>query len=324
MFGGNMHKEDVLTLRQSGKIINEGLDTFRPTLDGLLAKKGFKKDGKKNALYDKTESMIENCIYRQFIENPRETSDMIAAFRNPSELPIYPLNCDYWQGTLEELLPKGSPFKNNTSFNIVCHTLWNISNKGIGKGELLSAFLFGNSVKVDSTRDCGFRDGNAEERIAEIKAENATLKGTRSARKDVIDSLNEELSLVGPIFDEDCLHIVKEFFEIINNMSVANQEELVKAWSSLTPAERKQRVGAMIHQNYQEIDGFGSYCHWSYDGKNDNFQLVIVNDWQNPSTKELERRFKYSPQTKRGGCTQAVGDGYTDAQINPNLFLYGL
>lgn len=319
-----MHKEDVLTLRQSGTIIKEGLDTFRPTLDGLLAKKGFKKDGKKNALHDKAESMIENCIYRQFNENPRETSDMIEAFQNPSELPIYPLDCDYHQATLEETLPKGSRLKNNIAFKILCHTLWNISSKGIGKGEMLSACLFANGARVASGLDCGFSHADGRIANAEIKAEQGSLKGTRGARKDVIDSLNEELSLGGPIFDEDCLHIVKKYYEKLNNISMANQEELVKVWSSLAPADRKQRVGAMIHQRYQEIDGFDSYCHWSYDVKNDNFQIVIVNDWQNPSTKELERRFKYSPQTKRGGGTQAVGDGYTDAQINPKLFLYGL
>ena len=45
--------------------------------------------------------------------------------------------------------------------------------------------------------------------------------------------------------------------------------------------------------------------------------VVIINDFSD--IEELGKRFKYFPQTSRGGGTQALGDGYTDANINKEL-----
>jgi len=316
MFGGNMDKE-TLILTRAKEVIEAQLEIFQPRLDELLAKKGYKKNGKKNALHDKMERTIKDCVRSISIEHPVEMRETIKAFNIPSELPIYPLDCDYCETTLEEMLPSHSRLKNNIAFEKLCIVLYDISNKGIGKGEVLSAFLFRNSVSVDSGRDGGFSCTKGRIKTAEIKAERASLKGTESARKDVIDSLNKELLKGTIIFDEESPDTISEYFKRLDNISVANREKLVKDWLSLTADERKQMVGAMIHQRYQEIDEFDSYAHWRKDKKNNTLSVVIINDFSD--IEELGKRFKYFPQTSRGGGTQALGDGYTDANINKEL-----
>lgn len=312
-------EEEILIIRQAQNLFE---NVINPRIDAcarsFAQKCGLDAKGKVLSSYTPTEELIKNFFTSKAYTQPLATIEVLEQMSCNEKRPKYehlPTGI-YDRGALYPSLRDNEVFKEFFS------SVYNQSIKGLGKGELLLTILFSDVVKGNGSDDHTI--GSYSE---ETKTDKATCKGNEKSSYRIIDALNEEYGLkkqIGytksgrPQYENRCIwHIdnkkeVRSYFQKLGNITV-ELDSLLKVWDNNTPEQRKQLIGCRIFRKYQAIGGWRYYTHYHENKKTGEIKIAIIKEFDDDT---LLRYLKFSPQTMRRGCTQAVGDGYTDTQVN--------
>jgi len=271
-------------------------------VDIVLNEFGKTKSGKPNSLYDRIEQGIGNFFETAFINSPEEAVSILEYFSNRSRLPSF--------NTLKTgkyCVYDFINIKNTEVLRDFCQLVYETTSKGVGKGEILMFIVFSDITRNQERKG----DLCFGAKTLEVKADNASLKGNGSAQFRIIDELNKKyLKSTGldAIWNLQDTNLVRSYFQELENIGHKDLNSLVAMWPAQSPEVRKQLIGSCILRTYKKIEGFDSYVHLSKK----QLAFVVLEDFEQQAITE---HLVFKPQTKRGGGTQAVGDGYADAKI---------
>lgn len=213
---------------------------------------------------------------------------------------------------------------NKRLYFFIANKVMNVTMKGIGKGEVLLNFAFGNlTKKSDKHQDNVVVSLNNEEMIVECKNGNATYKANKKSNFRIIDKLLDSLyqGISGEQFRCDDLNKTSVYLEkLYPDMDLQVQKDILNFWKHSAERSvdkewsRKVYITSKILKEYQSIDKHDVIIHSQQDTGKQKMQFAVIAD--NSDLEFLITNFKCRPQTKRGGGTQAVGDGYCDIELN--------
>lgn len=272
---------------------------------------------------------IEDVIYNTAFAIHCKTYDgfeMISTLLDEENLPTMP------KGKLSkmdilDMFPEDHPLSRNKTFEQFQHTMYEISNKGKGKGELLLSMVIRGATTSTGDEDVTISQENGTDMHVEVKAGNATLKGTPDASRRAIDAFLDEYFPgermkrgSSPQFETDDLDLVEKMLTSLYGFDDGICENVLNCYNRTSRLpnkekikERKQAVGFEIMRRYKVIDGFDVLAFLKpHKG---GISICVINDFSLDNKKNICDNINFKPQTKRGGGTQAVGDGYTDAEL---------
>ena len=145
------------------------------------------KELTKPSLYRKIEDVLYNVAWGLH-SDLYDGFEMLEALRDEENLPKFPTKGNVYFEHILDAFPEDHPLRNNKTFQELLASIYHLSNKGKGKGELLLSLCFQGSTVPGSEVDNAFE--NIEH--VETKAEKATLKGTEDSSKRVLDEYLEK------------------------------------------------------------------------------------------------------------------------------------
>jgi hypothetical protein len=225
-----------------------------------------------------------------------------------------------------DIFPEDHILRENETFKKFRYTMLEISNKGKGKAELLSLMILKGAAPSIGDEDVSvsIKDKNSH---IEVKADNATLKGTPDASLRVLDAYLDEhypgqrkVRGSAAQFETDDISLVEKMLECVYELDDNAGKRILECYAETAKLpmkekihERKQAVGFEIMRKYKLIDGFDTLMFFKSHER--GIHVCVINDISLDNKKEICDNINFKPQTKRGGGTQAVGDGYTDAEL---------
>lgn len=206
----------------------------------------------------------------------------------------------------------------------IANKVMNVTMKGVGKGEVLLNFAFGNETKKsDKHKDNVVLSLNNEEMIVECKNGNATYKANKQSNFRIIDKLLNSLygGVSGEQFRCDDLNTTSVYLEkLYPVMDLQERNKILDFWKDSAERSvdkvlsRKVFITSKVMKQYQNIDNHDVVIHSGQDVEKQKMKFAVIAD--NSDLEFLITNFNCRPQTKRGGGTQAVGDGYCDINLN--------
>lgn len=303
------------TWRKVQKYGNEKVEPAVHRLEGMVTR------SLKGELLPLKERMAANFLSLE--EERRGTEKVLKRLSSGRGLVAIPSNNLYIPSLAEHFLGPGRFAVQAVS------DIYEISNKGVGKGEYLSRCILADSVKPAKDVDVQLQDKSGKNLIVEVKAESASCKGNKDASFRNIDKTLEDLwgnsykqSGCAPQLEtNDPVKIRKFLEEVYPEFPSDVVSELVKFWSNTTSLpekdkkkERQQELGYQIFLAYKKIDKFDRLVLLKKNKENDVVSGLFISDFQDKEF--IKKHINFKIQKKRGGCTQAVGDGYTDISLN--------
>lgn len=249
--------------------------------------------------------------------------EFASAIGDQANLIELPAGNHYFEDILDAL-PEGSRLRNFKCVRDLIPKLFNLSSKAVGKGEVALAVLLAAAEKAGKHVDLAVRQGGTVKKI-EVKAENASCKATDNSSFRAIDKqldrlwpdapegrtfagiqfwdndlqkVEEYLRSVYVKFDQSRIDDMLLFYENTSHMEIAERKE-----------ERKKHLGCHILEMYQKLDEFDIMLVLR-TRKDGHISVLALNDLSDFSF--VKKHLSLRPQSKRGGGTQAVGDGYCD------------
>jgi hypothetical protein len=193
---------------------------------------------------------------------------------------------------------------NKTWQNTLLPRLVRVRQKGTGVGELLLSFMIP-GVEYRAGKDLVVNNKSFELKSLMkqgcMKATNESgFRATDKARKDILNGKD-------PLEDEVTEEQRYEFFkEIWPNIDKGTIKNLVAARRNLSKKAYKNYIGGEIYKSYQKIDGFDSIL--LVDENPDTLDIISIVDIRD--TNFINDNVIFTPMFRRGGDTNAVGDGY--------------
>lgn len=278
-----------------------------------------------NSLKKKIEDAVYNTAFAIHCR-AQDGFEMLEALLDEDRLPEMPSDGLRVEMSTLDLFAKGHPLSHNKTFREFQNTMFEISNKGKGKGELLLAMIIRNVVPSVDDEDVSIESLGAHRHI-EVKAGNATLKGTADASFRAVDASLDELFPgerkkrgTSPQFETDNIFLAERILTSVYGFGDDARSGILEGYKSTVdlPVKekvrlRKQDVGFETMRKYQDIDGFDTLVFLK--PHKSGIAFCAINDFSVDNKKEVCDNINFKPQSKRGGGTQAVGDGYTDAEL---------
>lgn len=205
-------------------------------------------------------------------------------------------------------------------FYDLCDKMYNVSKKGVGKGEILVRFLLGNTIEASGQkRDLTVHLGDGSLAGLEIKAETASYKNVKDSSFRILDALNKNLFVPG----ENYFNTVNQAKSLLYlskvhpNFLPQECDKLNEIYSSTVRFPEKERVklrklyiSSAVMSSYKRIDGHDFVLAIKKDEENKNFIFTMIADTSD--VKFIFEQMDLRPQLARGGGVQALGDGYVD------------
>ena len=290
----------------------------KPLVDKMVALSGS----------ESLQAKIEDAIYNTAFAIHCKTYDgfeMLRALLDEENLADLPAGA-VERFEILDIFPKGHILRENETFKKFRYTMLEISNKGKGKAELLSLMILKGAVPSIGDEDVSVSTEDKSRHI-EVKAGNATLKGTSDASLRALDAYLDEYypgrrKVRGSAaqFETDDISLVEKMLECVYELDDAAEQRIIGCYAETVKLpmkekihERKQAVGFEIMRKYKLIDGFDTLMFFKPHER--GISVCVINDISLDNKKKICDNINFKPQTKRGGGTQAVGDGYTDAEL---------
>lgn len=216
--------------------------------------------------------------------------------------------------------PKGV---NKKMYFLIANKVMNVTMKGVGKGEVLLNFVFGNAVKkTDKHKDNVVLDLDGRQKVIECKNKNASYKANRKSNFRIIDELLDSLygGISGEQFRCDDIGAITTYVtRLYPDMALKDRQDIIKFWQDSKDrsidkeTSRRVYITSKIMKEYQTIDNHDVVIHSSQSTQKQKMQFAVIAD--SSDLEFIKENFDCRPQLKRGGGTQAVGDGYCDVKL---------
>ena len=233
--------------------------------------------------------------------------DMINILKDESNLPDIPKG--NVRTSIFDIVPS---LTNNKTFRAIAQDLTNVKMKGVGVGEILLHLLYkGSNFSFEHDFEVSSMYGELK------KFDGGCLKATPDSNFRIVDEAREKY-----LGDRDFFLLNnkdnKEFVSN-NNIDVAGYISAVyptlngstDSWVDVftknldNPQKLNMEIGKKIYKVYQEIDGFDFFVLVK---PTKNLDVIIINDVDDEDF--VSKNVKFKVKAKRGGDTNAVGDGY--------------
>tara|TARA_Y100000296_G_scaffold81052_1_gene107442 strand:- start:10853 stop:11761 length:909 start_codon:yes stop_codon:yes gene_type:complete len=261
-------------------------------------------------VHDNEYDILEE-FYERFLESGwyyhslyGDGSEMLDVFADRDSLPTTP--------TKNQRIDFSTIFPslvNNKTYQKLYPKLINVRTKGIGIGELFLTFILKDG-QFDSSVDLQLGDGSWEVKNSKT---GGCIKGNKNTQLRVVDDLVKKyfdgmnpFQISGTdsrlIWDSDTVwNFTRKLWPELSEDQVDTRTDIFLN-SGKNPHLRNQRVGHDILKSYQEID------EWTGLVLIDDEDAIFLVDVED--TEFVDQNLKLTVQGKRGGDTNAVGDGY--------------
>lgn len=313
-----MKKEDLQTseMQQAFTLAQPFQAKYKKYVRTLFKKHGYDEIIPK-PLHSKLLDCFDGMESCQFAKDFNDVLNTTEAFFLKYDKPVIDLSVN----KIYDLpYPKGV---NKKMYFLLANKVMNVTMKGVGKGEVLINFAFGNSVeKSDKHQDNVVINLDGKQKVVECKNKNATYKANKKSNFRIIDELLDNLygGVSGEQFRCDDLGAITAYVAMLYpDMAPKDQQDIIKFWQdSKDEGVNKERfrrvfISSKIMKEYQTIDNHDVVIHSSQNVQKQKMQFAVIAD--NSDLEFIITNFECKPQLKRGGGTQAVGDGYCDIEL---------
>jgi len=211
-----------------------------------------------------------------------------------------------WRCNATDVIPE---LRDNQTWNNMLQALVSVTMKGVGVGEMFLTLAHPNA-KYDGAKDLVIDNKEIECK----KTQGGCLKGNEKSNHRVIDRLRNELDL-----PHERGQKLEDVYQRLAKFPKTTQEYF---WKTLYPdftdvdiltlmsldeniEQARFKHGLTVLKAYRDIDNFDALLLVSDEEDPD---ITFITDFKDEAF--LKENIKFDPKLRRGGDTNAVGDGY--------------